>query len=91
MANKLEKGCTFGLVLQNRVNNMEDLMKNGFDRIDKSLDDIKEENKQMFNHMSNRPTNEAARTDKIMWAIMGGMGSVLLFLIGLMVYGTKIA
>ena len=90
MANKLEKGCTFGLVLQQRVNGMEKSIIENFESIRVDLKEIKEENKQMFNHMSTRPTLESARTDKIMWAIMGGMGSVLIFLIGLMVYGTRL-
>ncbi len=91
MASKLEKGCTFGLVLQNRVNNMENLMKDGFNRMDKSLSEIKKENKQMFNHMSSRPTPESARTDKIMWAIISGMGTLLLFFLGLILYGMRIS
>lgn len=91
MANKLEKGCTFGLVLQQRVIGMEDKLADGFDRIDNRLSGIEEKNKEMFNHMSSRPTTESARNDKIIFAIMGGLGAFALTLISLLFYGFAIS
>jgi len=89
--NKSGTGCTFGLVLEQKVKDNKESMQAGFTRVLKELDGIKKENKQMFNHISERPTKEAARNDKIMWAIIGGMGSVILTLVGLMAYGARVA
>ena len=90
MANKLEKGCTFGLVLQNRVNNMENLTKDGFNRMDKSLDEIKEENKKMFNHMSDRPSKQSSRQINILTGLCAGLGGAVVSLIGILIYGARL-
>ena len=88
---KSDKGCTFGQVLQQKVIGIEDKVVDGFKRIDIRLQKIESQNIKMFNHLSSRQTPESARNDKIMWAIMGGMGSVLLFLIGLLFYGARVS
>lgn len=88
--NKLEKGCTFGLVLQQRVNNMENLMKDGFDRTEKGLKEIKLKNEQMFNHLSDRPSKSSARQVQILTAACSVLAGIVMTLVGMMIYGARL-
>ncbi len=78
---KKSGGCTFGLVLEQRVNGMEKTMEEGFDRIDVGLKEIKVKNEQMFNHLSDRPTKQSARMINLL--ISAGctlLGALLVFI-----------
>ena len=88
MVNKIEKGCTFGLVLQQRVTGMEDKLTEGFDRIDKSLKSIKDKNEQMFNHMSDRPSKNTTRQVNILIAVCSTLAGMLVTLFGMLLYGS---
>ena len=48
------EGCAFGKVTRQITTDMDASVTRGFNRIDTSLKDIKEDNKEMFNHLSSR-------------------------------------
>jgi hypothetical protein len=77
-----EDGCTFGKVLEQKVFELQRTMDLGFRRLELSMREIKEENKQMFNHMSSRPTerdsNMKALLIGIICSLVGVMGGFML-------------
>jgi len=58
-----EKGCTFGLVLQQKVNNMNENIKTGFKKIE-------DNQTELFNHQSSRIPQETMREIKTQYKII---------------------
>ena len=70
MANAYEQ------VTRQKVVDLKASMDVGFGHIVKRLDKIDVTNKELFNHMSDRPTKAAARNMNIMVAIMSSLMGV---------------
>lgn len=95
MVSKLEKGCTFGLVLQQRVNNMDNNIETGFSLIKDRLDKLDKKQIELFNHQSSRIPPETVNQMKTQWRIITILTGILCtclgvaatFIIALIKYG----
>jgi len=88
--NKMEKGCTFGLVLQQKVNNQAKNMEEGFKRVLKELSSIKEDMKNLTEEVMERPSKQSTRQlNMLMWAC-GGLIGIVTTLVGVMIYGARV-
>jgi len=52
----MDKGCAYGHVLDQKVIDLKENVKNGFSGVEKKLDTINTTQTELFNHMSNRMT-----------------------------------
>lgn len=64
-------------VLEQRVCNLEKNMADGFIMIMKRMDKSDSKQLELFNHMSERPTKQAAKTNTILVAIITALLSIL--------------
>ena len=78
MATGNKNGCTYGQVLKQRVDNIQENMDTGFNRMEKQLTKINETQADLFNHMSNRMT----KGQVTMWCALIGVICALLGVLG---------
>ena len=82
MVNKLEKGCTFGLVLEQKVISMEKSINDGFNNMKNELKTINNKQTELFNHQSTRIPPETVAQMKTQWKIITILTGILCTLLG---------
>ena len=88
--NKMEKGCTFGLVLQQKVLDQDKNMNAGFERVLKELAAMKEDMKNLTEEVMERPSKQSTRhVNLLMWAC-GGLIGIVGTLVGVIIYGARL-
>lgn len=82
--------CTFGLVLEQKVKDNEKNMREGFERVLKSLDGMKKEMKELTTEVMERPSKQADKQMKILMWLCGGMMGVITTLVSVLIYGARL-
>ena len=72
-------GCAYGNVTRQMVVDIKENLDSNFKSVKSSLDNIKEDNKQLYNHLSSRLPMWAS----ILFSILGSL------VVGLIVYNLK--
>lgn len=88
--NKLEKGCTFGLVLQQKVADQEKNMQAGFERVVKKLDTMEKKMETLTNEVMERPSKQATRQVNILLGAVGALSGAVVTLLSILIYGARL-